>query len=101
MKLVGGTTHAKEHNDAIIEAIRKEMTGEEGAPTAIMGDLNCTPADIPNVNELIEEEAWIDVGHCADWWGGVADQTTCHQRAAAKESRIDGILCNMWMAPSI
>ena len=91
----GGTTQAKNHNDAIAEAIRAEMVGEEGVPTAIMGDFNCTPDEIPNFKELLEEESWIDVGHCADWWGGVADQTTCHQCAAAKESRIDGILLKM------
>ena len=49
----GGTTQAKEHNDAIIEAIREAMVGEEGVPTAIMGDFNCTPDDIPNVMSVI------------------------------------------------
>ena len=97
----GGKGQAKEHNEAIFAAIRKEMRGEEGVPTAIMADFNCTPEVITNVQELVDDESWVDVGHCADWWGGTADQPTCHQRAAARETRIDGILYNMWMTPFI
>ena len=79
----GGTNKAKEHNETIIEAIREEMRGEEGTPTLIMGDFSCEPNSMKNVQEMIQEESWIDVGHCADWWGGEADQLTCHQRAKA------------------
>ena len=50
---------------------------------------------------MIWEDEWIDAGHCADWWGGVKDAPTCHQRAVAKETRIDGILANMWALPMI
>ena len=33
--------------------------------------------------------------------GGTPDEKICHQRAKAKETRIDGILANMWLAPHI
>ena len=42
----------------------------------------------------MEEEQWIDVGQVADWWGKGKNQFTCHQRAGAKENRIDGVLAN-------
>ena len=77
------------------------MVGEEGVPTMILGDFNCEPATSKAVRQLIAEESWIDVGHCADWWGGTPDEKTCHQRAKAKETSIDGILANMWLVPHV
>ena len=75
--------------------------GEEGLPTLIMGDYNAVPNTLRAVKELIEDELWEDVGAKADWWGGTPDQPTCKQRAAAKETRIDCIIANMWAMPMI
>ena len=96
----GNTAQTKAHNEAITEAVRAEMNGEEGVPTAIMGDFNCVPNEMDSIKDMIENESWIDVGHCADWWGCQPNVSTCHQRAAAKETRIgdsgqplDGPIC--------
>ena len=66
-----------------------------------MGDFNAVPNTLRAVKELIEDELWEDVGAKADWWGGTPDQPTCKQRAAARETRIDGIIANMWAIPMI
>ena len=50
----GNTTKTKEQNEAIIEAIRAEMCGEEGVPTAIMGDFNGVPNESKGILDLIE-----------------------------------------------
>ena len=63
----GGTNRAKEHNVEIMEAIRGEMVGEETLPTLIMGDFNATPVDNSTIKAMIEDDAWIDIGHCAEW----------------------------------
>ena len=33
--------------------------------------------------------------------GGVKDAPACHQRANASETRVDGVLTNMWLTPYI
>ena len=50
---------------------------------------------------MMEEHCWIDVGEVAHWWGGEKNEPTCHARAGAKPSRIDGIVCNLEAATLI
>ena len=54
--------------EAIMTAIRAEIDQEQRLPTFIMGDINASPDKLHNLNELVDEEGWIDVGSHADWW---------------------------------
>ena len=90
----GGSKHARGITEAIIAAIRKEMGPNCNQPVLIMGDFNAAPNSLMQAKELIDEEAWIDVGAVASWWGGIDNQPTCLQRAEVQETRIDGVLAN-------
>ena len=90
----GGSKHARGITEAIIAAIRKEMGPYCNQPVLIMGDFNAEPNSLMQAMELMEEEAWIDVGAVASWWGGIDNQPTCLQRAEVQETRIDGVLAN-------
>merc|ERR1712015_387811 len=57
-----------------------------------MGDFNARPNSLGPVCDLVREEQWADLGHRANWWGGTPDRWTCHAKAEAKRSRIDGIV---------
>ena len=46
------------------------------------------------MKKLIVEQSWCDIGAVADWWNGIKNQTACHSRADAKQTRIDGIIAN-------
>ena len=67
----------------------------------IIGDFNAIPSSFNGTAELMEEEAWIDVGAVASWWGGIDNQPTCAQRAGARETRIDGVMANCMAIPYI
>ena len=90
----GGSKHARAITDAIIAAIRKEMGPCCNQPVLIMGDFNAEPNSLMQAKELMDDEAWIDVGAVASWWGGIDNQPTCLQRAEVQETRIDGVLAN-------
>ena len=57
-----------------------------------VGDYNATPCDLLTVREMIRDHQWTDVGHRDNWWRGKPDEWTCHSRAKAKKSRIDGVV---------
>ena len=48
--------------DHIIGALKDELDTQPKIPTFMMGDLNAEPQDIPAVQDLLEEEAWLDCG---------------------------------------
>ena len=81
----GGTKHAKGITEAIIEAIRQENWPYCTQPVLIIGDFNVEPNSFNRTAELMEEEAWIDVGAVASWWGGTDCQPTCSQRTNAQD----------------
>ena len=58
----GGSKHARGITEAIIAAIRKEIGPHSNQPVLIMGDFNAEPNSFNQSRELIDEEAWIDVG---------------------------------------
>ena len=99
--MAGGSNAAKTFNEWLIGACGEEMCGDEGLPHLLMADFNITPGNLETVKELIEDELWEDSGHVADWWGGAPDEPTCKTRAAAKATRIDWILANIWAAPYV
>jgi len=97
----GGTKHAKGITEAIIAAIRQEIGPRCNQPVLIIGDFNAEPNSLNGTAELMDEEAWIDVGAVASWWGGTDNQPTCSQRADAQETRIDGVMANSVAIPYI
>ena len=90
----GGSKHAKGVTEAIIAAIREEIVAYCNQPVLIIGDFNAEPNSLMQAKELIDEEAWIDVGAVASWWGGEDNQPTCQRRAEVQETRINGALTN-------
>ena len=65
----GGSSEAKDCTDQIADAIKGEMGDDCVMPVVIQGYFNRTPCEIPTFKEMIEEEAWLDVGKVASWWG--------------------------------
>ena len=78
--------------EAMLGACRRDMRMGVLYPSIVLGDFNATPNKLGPVKDWVHEEQWTDVGHRADWWGSTPNHWTCHARAAAKKSRIDGIL---------
>ena len=66
-----------------------------------MGDFNAEPETIEAVQEMIDEEAWTEIGSNAEWWGRPRKEMTCRSRANAKGSRIDGFLVNKEAFPLV
>ena len=75
--------------------MREEIGAYCNQPVLIIGDFNAEPNSLMQAKELIDEEAWIDVGAVASWWGGEDNQPTCQQRAEVQETRIVGALANI------
>ena len=99
--MTGGSGEARPATNAIIDAVREETDQETYLPTIIMGDYNAEPESIESVQELIEEEAWTEIGSNAHWWGKPRKEMTCKSRATAEESRIGGFLVNKEALPLI
>ena len=97
----GGSKAARNTTEAMVDAARGEMQGEETLPTFFMADFNATPSSIEAVREMIDDDLWEDIGEKADWWGGNPNEPTCKQRAGGRATRFDGILANMWALPLI
>ena len=91
----GDTKQAKQISEAIVEAIEEEIAKDPLLPTLMARGFNHTSNELHSVKKLIEEQSWCDLGAVADWWRGIRNQTTCHSRADAKPTRIDGILTNI------
>ena len=66
-----------------------------------MGDFNDEPESIEAVQEMMDEEAWTELGSNAHWWGKTRKEATCRSRTNAKESRIDGFIVNKDALPFI
>ena len=97
----GHSGEARLGTNAIIDAIRAEVDRGTYLPTVIMVDFNAEPESIEAVQEMIDEEAWTEIGSNAHWWGRPRKQMTCRARANARESRIDGFLVNKEAFPLI
>ena len=67
--MTGDSGEAKLATNAIIDAIREEIDRETYLPTFIMGDSNDEPESIEVVQEMVEEEAWTELGSNAHRWG--------------------------------
>ena len=80
-----GTKHAKGITEAIIAAIREEIGTSCNQPVLIIGDFNATPSSFNGIAELMEEEAWIDVGPLR--LGGEVPTTNQHAPKEPKHKR--------------
>ena len=90
----GGSSSNIATTEALVQACRQEMEGDVHNPKLLMGDFNARPNSLGPVCDLIREDQWADLGHRADWWSGTLDRWTCHAKAEAKRSRIDGIVAD-------
>ena len=88
----GGSRECKATTEALMTLCREEMQTDVHNPTMMCGDFNARPNTLGPIAAWIREECWTDVGHKADWWGGIADRWACQSRADAKPSRIDGMV---------
>lgn len=70
-------------------------------PTMVLGDFNARSNSLGPAADWIREEHWTDLGHSIGWWGGVPDPWTCHSRADARRSRIDGVVVDVWTLGSV
>ena len=97
----GGSKEDIAVTQAILAVIKTEMVQEQHLPVIIMGDANANPEKLGHIIELVEDEAWIDVGLHADWWGGIPAENTCGRRPGAKPSRIDIVVASLEAASYI
>ena len=65
----GGSNEAKDETEAITEAIKEEIGEYSEMPAIIKRDFNRTPNELSTLKELIEDEAWTDLGSVVEWWG--------------------------------
>ena len=97
----GGTSANIAVTEALLLACQRDMALSPHGPHAILGDFNATPCKLGPVKDLIAVDQWTDVGQRADWWGGTANEWTCHSRSKAKRSRIDGVVVDAEMLATI
>ena len=88
----GGSKDAVTTTEALCQGCRRDGARNLHCPKMWVGDFNATPCDLLTVREMIRDHQWTDVGHRDNWWRGKPDEWTCHSRAKAKKSRIDGVV---------
>ena len=99
----GGIKGSKEaaRTDDIITIVRMQFEKMPKGPKMICGDLNGNLEAFPSVIELIKEEGWTDIGNDEALCGGRPGQYTCQANADVRESRIDYIITNAYLAPAV
>ena len=75
--MTGDSGAARDFTNDVIDAIREEIDLETFLPTIIGGDFNNEPDTITSDKDMIDEEAWTEIGSNAHWWGGERKQMTC------------------------
>ena len=90
----GGSKADVAKTETIIDTAKEEIKKHPYMATIMIGDFNAEPDALKSIQELIEEEQWVDIGRNASRWGGVDAQTTCQTNPKAKPSRIDGAVAN-------
>ena len=69
-------TIAAGKTNKLFQAARAEFDCLPQHPKILVGDINATVEQLPDMKEMLQE-GWTDVGHNASWWGGDADLPTC------------------------
>ena len=72
----------------------KEIDKQPPGPVFLVGDFNAEPEDLPEIQHLVKEHNWIDIGANADKWGGQAFQPTCLAPSAVDKTKRDYIFAN-------
>ena len=92
-------TPAAARTNDLIAIVRQEILQHPHTLQIIAGDINGAVEDFAALQNIIEEEAWADLGAHADRCGGQPDEPTCHTNAEASQSRCDYILVNQQLLP--
>ena len=98
-----GSPEAERTEDLIAIALSQFATMRPG-PKMIVGDLNATVDALPTLEGMLREQGWTDVGNHAGLCSGRPAQATCatcQSNETVKESRIDYIIANSYLTPSI
>ena len=108
---IGGPVHAVVfvvygwtggHNDPsaaartndLVACFREESDHWPGLPQAMFGDFNATPSRLPDLQLMIDNLGWCDVGAVASRWGWIDCEVTCKANSATNFSSSDLIVTN-------
>ena len=99
----GGVKGSKEaaRTDDLISIVRMQFSVMPKGPKALCGDFNGSLDAFPNIQLMLNEEGWTDVGNDPKLCGGKPGRFTCHANAEAKESRVDYIVTNDRLTPAV
>ena len=99
----GGVKGSKEaeRTDDILAIVRMQFKRMAPGPKLICGDFNAQRGCLPNLETMLGEEGWTDVGDDNNATGGKPGQFTCHANAKVKKSRIDYFIVNDYLAPAV
>ena len=95
-----GNVEAERTDDLLAIAVDQFSKMKPG-PKMIAGDLNATIDALPTLEGMLKEQGWTDVGNHPGICQGKVGQPTCQSSEKAKESRIDYIITNEYLTPSI
>ena len=87
--------------NSLIDAIRQEIDAQPKGPTAIVGDINAKVCDLRNLQDLLDDHGWQDLGSQAHIWGQPDDVYTCLTPGSLKGTRIDVALVCPMLFPAI
>ena len=92
----GGVQGSKEveRTDDILAIVRMQFKRMLPGPKLICGDLNAQRGCLPNLEAMLSEEGWTDIGNDDKATQGRPGQYTCHANAGVKQSRIDFFITN-------
>ena len=99
----GGGQHKgkAQKTNLLVDAIRQEIQAQPKGPTAIVGDINAKSCDIRNLQDLLDDHGWQDLGSQAHIWGQPNDVRTCMTPGALKGTRIDVVLVCPMLFPAV
>ena len=83
----GGVKGSKEaeRTDDILAIVRMQFKKMPPGPKLICGDLNAQRGCLPNLEAMLGEEGWTDVGNDSKATRGKPGQYTCHANAGVKK----------------
>ena len=61
--------------NALVDAVRAEITSRGDVGAAIVGDINADPTDLPSLSALLDA-GWVDIGANAHVWGRTSNLPT-------------------------
>ena len=85
----------------LIRAIITEIQEQPLGPIFICGDLNCDPADIRILQDMLDDKTFTDLGAVAHIWGKPKNEHTCITPNSKTPTRRDFIFANEWGLPMV